>query len=317
MSLGEEELLRPLRAHLFNIFLITIFAFFSTFAISYIVSRRITTPIEKICDQISDIDIEHPKALRPLETGITELETLHSAFDQMQHTLSEHVEKLLLLQKQEMQSRILALQSQMNPHFLFNSLASIQAMADEGMDQEISDMCQSIANILRYISSDSEQEVPLSEELRYTKDFLNCMFIRYQGDLSYEIDKIPDCACDILVPKLCVQLLVENAIKFTTTNCPPYHIHIKGIFDSRHYELHIVDNGPGFEPDTLNMLHQKMEDIRKTSMLPSLKINGMGILNVFIRYHLLHEDHFIFKLENNPDGGACVVIGEYYDDSEI
>ena len=52
-------------------------------------------------------------------------------------------------------------------------------------------------------------------------------------------------------------------------------------------------------------------------MLPSLKINGMGILNVFIRYHLLHENHFIFRLENNPDGGACVVIGEYYDELQI
>lgn len=86
---------------------------------------------------------------------------------------------------------MLALQSQMNPHFLYNSIAAIQSMAEEGMDREIIIMCLSMSNILRYISSDTKQEVTLDDEILYTQDYLSCMMIRYQGDLTYSID-IPE-----------------------------------------------------------------------------------------------------------------------------
>ena len=64
---------------------------------------------------------------------------------------------MLTLKEQEMQARMLALQSQMNPHFLYNSLTMIGEMADRGMTDEVSDMCEDITAILRYISSDKEQ----------------------------------------------------------------------------------------------------------------------------------------------------------------
>ena len=60
-----------------------------------------------------------------------------------------------------------------------------------------------------------------------------------------------------------------------------------------------------------------MDEIRLTRTLPSLKINGMGILHVFIRFCLLYDNHFRFRLENNPQGGACVVIGANIDESKV
>ena len=316
MVLNHSDLLRPVWEQTASILLVTLLVLALAIVLSHIASRRITAPIAAICDQISSIDIEHPSALPPLDTDISEMRSLHNTFAQMLTTLSEHVNKLLLLQNQEMQSRMLALQAQMNPHFLFNSLQALQAMADEGMNDEISVMCQSMANILRYISSDSGQKVPLKDEIRYTVDYLTCMEIRYQGDLKYEID-VPEALDAVSVPKLCVQLLVENAIKFTTSRRPPYHIRIMGILRDDTYELHIVDNGPGFTDETLNTLNERMEEIRRTSTLPSLKIDGMGILNVFIRFCLLYDNQFIFRLENNCEGGACVVIGARYNEPEI
>ena len=133
------------------------------------------------------------------------------------------------------------------------------------------------------------------------------MEIRYQGDLTWET-QVPAEMEHVLVPKLCVQLLVENAIKFTTTLRPPYHIEIRGILREDAYELSIRDNGPGFEAETLAALEEQMREIQRTGTLPSLKINGMGILHVYIRFRLLY-DEFCFRLENNPEGGACVTIG--------
>jgi len=308
MVIGEADLFQSVRAQILTIVLITLGTLILTVLASGLIARRITRPLADLCDQIEQIDIDSPAPLKELHSDIREIQTVHSSFSRMQATLSGHVTKLLELQNQEMQSRMLALQAQMNPHFLFNSLQAIQAMADEGMDAEIAEMCQSMASILRYISSDSAQMVPLEKEIRHTRDFLRCMEIRYQGDLSCEIN-IPEEMNPVLVPKLCVQLLAENAIKFTTTQRPPYRICIEGIIFRDRYELRIRDNGPGFRQETKEQLEAQMQEIRRTSTLPSLKISGMGILHVYIRFFLLYGDEFVFRLENNPEGGACVVIG--------
>ena len=302
-----ESLLRPARSQILIIVGTTLAILILTIVFSNLASRRITTPIAEISNQIADIDIEHPAPLPELKTDVQEIQTLHRAFDRMQGTLSGHVTKLLELQNQEMQSRILALQAQMNPHFLYNSLQALQAMSEEGMNAEITEMCQAMAGILRYISSDSAQKVPLEDEMKHTREYLRCMEIRYQGDLSWNIS-VPEEMKRVLVPKLCVQLLAENAIKFTTTLRPPYHVEIRGELKENAYELYIRDNGPGFEPETLTALEEQMREIQRTGTLPSLKINGMGILHVFIRFRLLYDD-FEFRLENNPEGGACVMIG--------
>ena len=308
MSIREADLFRSVRDQIVTILLITLGALLVTVLASVLVSRRITRPLADICDQVGRIELEHPEPLPAVDSDIREIQTLHTSFSRMQETLSGHVAKLLELQNQEMQSRMLALQAQMNPHFLFNSLQAIQAMADEGMDAEIAEMCQSMAGILRYISSDSAQLVPLEKEIRHTKDYLRCMEIRYQGDLACEVVLPPEMD-PVPVPKLCVQLLAENAIKFTTTRRPPYRIRIEGAVSGDSYELRIRDNGPGFDPETRAALTAQMEEIRRTATLPSLKIQGMGILHVYIRFFLLYGEDFVFRLENNPEGGACVVIG--------
>ena len=302
-----ENLLHPARRQILVIVGTTLAILVLAIAFSNLASRRITTPIAEICDQITGIDIERPAPLPEVKTDVLELQMLHRAFDRMQGTLSGHVAKLLELQNQEMQSRILALQAQMNPHFLYNSLQALQAMSEEGMNAEISEMCQAMAGILRYISSDSAQKVPLEDEIVHTREYLRCMEIRYQGDLTWEIS-VPEEMKGVLVPKLCVQLLVENAIKFTTTLRPPYHVEIRGVLRGDAYELSIRDNGPGFREETLTALEEQMREIQRTGTLPSLKINGMGILHVYIRFRLLY-DNFLFRLENNPEGGACVTIG--------
>ena len=310
-----ENLLRPARNQILIIIGTTLAILILAIAFSNLASRRITTPIAEICGQITGIDIEHPAPLPEVKTDVLELQTLHQAFDRMQGTLSGHVTKLLELQNQEMQSRILALQAQMNPHFLYNSLQALQAMSEEGMNAEISEMCQAMAGILRYISSDSAQKVPLEDEIVHTREYLRCMEIRYQGDLTWEIN-VPEEMKRVRVPKLCVQLLVENAIKFTTNLRPPYHVEICGVLRGNAYELYIRDNGPGFRAETLEAMEKQLREIQHTGTLPSLKINGMGILHVFIRFRLLYDD-FLFRLENNPEGGACVTIGAGTDEQSV
>ena len=111
------------------------------------------------------------------------------------------------------------------------------------------------------------------------------------------------------IPKLCLQLIVENAIKFSTKKKGPWTININGLITSPYWEIHISDNGPGFSEDALNVLHDKIKEIDETGSLPNLEINGMGLMNIYIRFKLLYNGKHIFKLSNNVTEGARVTIG--------
>ena len=137
----------------------------------------------------------------------------------------------LWMKESEIQAQMLALQAQMNPHFLYNSLNTIGAMAEEGMTEEVTSMCQDITSILRYISSDKESVSTVEEELEHCSLYLNCMKMRFKDKFTYEFD-IGDDLLDLKIPKLCIQLLIENSVKFVSKTAPPWHIRIEGYIDA-------------------------------------------------------------------------------------
>ena len=308
ITISDDSLFLPTNSYIINVLILTLASLLVAFALSYFLANKITTPIDLIYHEIQHFNLNGYIQKRRLNTKTIELTTLYDRFIDMQHKLVDSVNEQLLLKNQEMQSKMIALQSQMNPHFLFNSIQSIQSMAETNMNKEIVIMCQSMSNILRYISSDSDSTVLLKEEIKYTTDFLCCMSIRYHNDLQFDID-IPEKMHDIKVPKLCVQSLVENSVKFCTTLLPTYHIAISGAIYGNHYEIAVTDNGPGFSSDILVDIDDKIKRIDSTGLLPSLEINGMGLLNVYLRYRILFGENTIFKIENNTNGGAKVTIG--------
>jgi len=312
IAISENALYTQTSNYILGVVLLTIVSLVLAFFLSFVAANRITVPISRIYREMQHISLDGYMKKTSLNTRAIELNVLYDSFIDMQHKLVDSLNKQLLLKNQEMQSKMLALQSQMNPHFLFNSLQTIQCMADSNMNKEIVIMCQSMSNILRYISSDTEATVSLSDELTYTKDYLCCMSIRYKNDLFYKID-IPDNMMDIKIPKLSIQPLVENSIKFCTTKLPPYHINIVGRVRNDKYYITVTDNGPGFSPKSMSIIKSKMKEIEATGLLPSLEIKGMGLLNVYLRFKILYGGNVVFKIENMKDGGASITIGGAYE----
>jgi two-component system sensor histidine kinase YesM len=318
VAVTNSNLLKPIYEYIrINIIILAVIAV-ATLLLSYVTARIITTPITKIYRQVQsfrlNLSASNQEHFPDIDSHIIEFNTLYSALITMQQKAQKSMEREITLQNQEMQSRMLALQSQMNPHFLYNSLATIQSMADEHMDDEIHLMCQNISNILRYISSDKELLVPLKLELANTLDYLQCMKIRYDDDLLYEIN-IPDEMQNIKLPKLCLQLIVENSIKFTTKAVkPPWKLTICGTITSTYWELSISDNGSGFSELEIETLNKKIDEINKTGLLPNLEISGMGLMNIYIRFKLLYKGSHIFRISNQATGGALVTIGGKVDE---
>lgn len=313
IAVKDKDLFRPIYEYIKVNIIILVIITLAMLLLSFIAAHIITTPMTKIYRQVQSFRLDTTNSSKnifpDIDTSIIEFSTLYSALVTMQQKAQSSMEREIMLQNQEMQSRMLALQSQMNPHFLYNSLATIQSMADEHMDDEIHLMCQNISSILRYISSDKELLVPLRLEMKNTIDYLQCMKIRYDDDLIYEIS-IPDEMLDIKIPKLCLQLIAENSIKFTTQSIkPPWKIVMKGTMTNSYWEIAISDNGTGFSQSEIDDLNKKIEEINRTGLLPNLEIRGMGLMNIYIRFKILYKGSHIFRISNLAAGGALLTIG--------
>jgi len=275
--------------------------------ISYLLARIFTRPIQRMHTALGHMDLDNLSGDFPeIETQIFELRELNRMISDMTKKLSASMGKLLLTQKHELQARVLALQAQTNPHFIYNALFSIGAMASEGMNEEIESLCENLGSLMRYSSGASEPVVPLGKEMRYTQMYVSSMRIRFP-DICYHTD-VDESLLGQAVPKLMIQLLVENAIKFCTTRRPPWNISVLAERTERGIALRIEDNGPGFDMGTLETLRGQIEHIAESGLLPKLEINGMGILNVFIRIRLMFGEAATLELENRETGGAVTRV---------
>ena len=279
-----------------------------------VLSRKLSAPLKKIYRFLSNIDPQNQfREIEMEDSGIIEIDKLRNSLNDAMRSQKTATTSMMVLKEQELQAHMLALQSQMNPHFLYNSLNTIGAMAEEGLTEPVAQMCQDITSILRYISSNKEQVSSLEEELEHCDLYLKCMKLRFGDSLKYDFD-VDDDMLELPVPKLCIQLLVENATKFTSSVSPPWYIAIEGHIDKECWYIEVKDNGPGFNEETTAHLKSQMDEILANGLLPSLELDGMGILNIFIRFYLIYGITFIFDFGNLPDGGAIVKVGGRFND---
>nr|WP_288884316.1 sensor histidine kinase [uncultured Blautia sp.] len=310
VAVEESQVFTPILKNLTPILLIVALMTALCYFIAYKLSQRLGRPLIHMYEYLSDVDfVEHWKGLPVEDSHVREIDKLRDSLNEFQERQKDTVHSMMLLKEQELQSQMLALQSQMNPHFLYNSLATLSAMAEEGMTSEISQMCMDITAILRYISSNKQTVSTLEDELEHAIRYLNCLKLRFGDALTFDVD-VEDEMLEITMPKLCIQLLVENAVKFTTQSTPPpWHITIEGFMDRTEWCVSVKDNGTGFSREVIDSLQEKINEIRKSGLLPSLELDGMGLMNIYIRFYLTYHAVFIFNLGNLPEGGAIVTIG--------
>ena len=308
----ESMILEPVNDLLKILFIVlALFLALSTF-ICYRLSRSIVKPIKHLKHIIQRMELDTLGVERATSypVSVNELEELYQAFQHMSDNLNDSMNQLIESQEQELKSRTLALQSQMNPHFYYNSLSSIMVLAENGSIDEVSKMCRSLSNIMRYITDSSHTTVTLRDEIDYVKKYLYCMKVRYQSSLNYVID-VPDSLMNQEVPKLIIQPLVENAIKYGTNCEPPWQITIHGVHEPDFWKIEVIDTGNGFTAEAMEKIATNIKKADQNPGMPELKINGLGTLNVYLRWKLFCEEEMIFTYGNTPDGHGIVTVGRY------
>lgn len=278
--------------------------------LSYFASKRITSPLSSLNRTIKSISLESlvsgPNV--ELNSGLNEWDRLNASFVKMNARLKDSFDQLLLSRTQELQAKMTALQSQMNPHFLYNSLATISAMAYEQLHEQIIIMCDNLSDMMRYIAADETSLVDIQTEVDYTEMYVTCMKLRYGDMLSYTID-LDASIQQVQIPKIMIQPLVENALKYGTKTSPPWVISVSGRIVGERWIIEVMDNGPGFDEQELSRFYAEVREIERNNVLPSLKLHGMGLLNIYIRLKLHYNNQMLFKIRNLPDRGAIVTIG--------
>ena len=281
-----------------------------TLLVSFLVARGLTIPIKQIHRSIRSLDLEvlAPPARHSLSGGFNELEELNIAFRDMCSRLESSLAEVVSSRSHEIQARMLALQSKMNPHFLYNTITTISALAEKTDQCDIVQICQDLSSMLRYILSDTSKQVSLEEEINYTICYLNLMCKRYKDHLQYEID-IPEDMKSIKIPKLIVQPLVENCIKYGIDVRPPWKINVKGRLLNDIWELSVYDNGQGFQSEKLLEIDSKLNDFSINDGITNASLEGIGLVNIYTRLKLLYGDKTIFEISNLAEGGAMVKLG--------
>lgn len=311
LIVSERELLSPLSTFSKQTVLVAFVILLMAIVLSFVAARKIASPIQKIHRAVRNYRLEDAGtgriASRELNSGLNELDQLHWEFQQMSTRLKESMDDLLLAQSQELQSRLVALQSQMNPHFLYNTLATIQVMAEENMNEQIVSLSENMSGFLRYISSDASL-VSMETELAHTRNYLEINQIRFGRKLNFSFNMDARILQD-QIPKLVIQPLVENAIKFVTRTQPNWMIQVNGKVEEGRWIIEVLDNGGGFSEESLRTLADKRREIERMGEIPTLQLNGMGLLNIYLRLRLTYGDSALFEVGNLKAGGASIVIG--------
>jgi two-component system sensor histidine kinase YesM len=302
-----DSLFEPVRRFRIAALLAALAVLLLTLLVTYAIARSLTRPIQQMHRSVAELSLETlpNDKLFKIDTDVNELQELNVAFRTMCVRLRESIGEAVAARAAAIQARALALQAQMNPHFLYNMLATISILAEKGRSAQVSEVCESLSDMMRYISAGGDQPVTVADELRHAEAYAGLMHTRFADELTFTFD-IPVELMPILLPRLTIQPLLENCTKYATTNAPPWRIAVTGTVADGGWRITVSDNGPGFTPEALARLAQQPG---KADAAQVTALHGMGLANIRERLSLFYGAEAVFEFGNNPAGGAYVTIG--------
>lgn len=279
-------------------------------ALAGLAAYGISRPIYSLKAAMERVEAGDFEARAPV-SGSEEVASLSRAFNKMvrqirEHTIDSYRSRLreTRAELKQREASLAALQAQMNPHFLYNSLDTINAVAIMEDQPGISRLVHSLTDLLRYSADYRAKYVTLRQELEHLEAFLEIQQTRYGEDrLKVTLD-VPEDLMDCLCLKLSLQPLLENSCKHgLETRKGPLRVAVRARREGKRLILTVEDDGPGIETATLAKFEAGEEEEVDAGTRPGRHV---GLANLRSRLLLAFGPEYDLKLSNAPGGGLVV-----------
>lgn len=273
--------------------------------ISFVFSFALTNPLRRMMRlmknvQEGDFNVQFQVKYRD------EVGQLGTQFNRMIVRIDHLIRDIYVIEKKKKEAELHALQSQINPHFMYNTLESIRMAAELNDDQIAADMIAILGKLLRYSISDLHEEVTLDNELLHMRNYVEMLNYRYPNRFRLET-RVPEELLSYPIIKLVLQPIVENAIYHgMDDNKPSMRIEISSEQTSQIIWLRIKDDGLGMEGETLERLNRSLAGAEEADV--KRKSGGIGLKNVNERIKLHYGNAYGMKVMSERGIGTEVIL---------
>ena len=244
--------------------------------------------------------------------GLRNLEcTLSPEMDHLFYTVYKLLKSGKMLEGNKRQAQYLALQNQINPHFLYNTLESIRSEAMEAGIINVTNMTEALANFFRYTVSKVENMVTLEEELENIKTYFYIQQYRFEDRINLSVEYSEDdrdMLFKCLLPKLTLQPVVENSIIHgLERKMGEGTVRIIMTYTDKRILIQISDDGVGMQPEIYEKINQQLnQPVFESIQMSSNK--GIALVNVNNRIHLIFGEEYGMTLNSTPGVGTDMYI---------
>lgn len=267
--------------------------------VAVVLYRQVQLPIRLLLRGVGKLQsgaFSHRLHYRPNN----EFDYLFAKFNEMAAEIQRLLEKVYLEKIRFREAKLKQLQSQINPHFLSNSMFFIKNMIEIGDTQAATTMILNLAEYYRYMTNLEHTMTTLAEELKLIENYLTIQNLRMER-FHYELD-IPPSMLKLRIPRLMIQPIVENAIVHAVEKTGRYGIiRISGLVGPDGFRITVDDNGNG-------MSEQELAALRRTMTLPLGQETGCGLWNVHQRLNFQFDERSGLSFSPSPLGGLRVAI---------
>lgn len=284
LLVSKQEIIIPL-------IILTLLALVVAFLISKRIVSQTAKPIRELTEHMQEIELGKLGVEIDTQSDTEEIQCLTASFKEMVYKIEGLIEQVEDNQKKLRKSELKVLQSQINPHFLYNSLDTIIWLGEREECEKVVQMTAALARYFRLSLSKGKEVITIYEEVEHVKHYLQIQKIRYASKLTYTIEVSPD-IFDEMIVKIVLQPLVENALYHGIKDLEEGgYIRVLGFREGNNIILEVYDNGKG-------MSREQIKNILKAPSSTSITKGGVAIKNVHERIQVYFGQDYGLSYES-------------------
>lgn len=291
------------------VFLIIVLCIIMSLIISIILSHKFSKPIIKLSEIIKSTEIEDIKINKKMLQRKDEVGVLYRGFADMIESINKLIKEKYINQITLLDSKLKALMSQINSHFIFNSLEIINSLAQIERVEKISIISKSLGDMLRYTINNEQDTVEIRKEIEQVKSYISIQEIRFGKSINVNYNVENDLYNERVL-KLIFQPLVENSISHGFLNKKDiWKIDINVYRYEKLIKIQVSDNGVGIKYDRLCDIRKSLKSGIKICDKEGNKGNlGIGLININSRLKFFYGDEYGIDIESNEGQGTDIII---------